>query len=174
MKVLVDAGVDVNARFSGHHTETPLHWAASSDDIEVLDALLDSGADINADGAVIGGGTPLDDAVAFGQWKAAHKLVDRGAATKLWNEAALGLMDRVKSRFEDSEHPSQSEITQAFWLACHGDQRQAAEYLLNHGANKNWIGYDDLTPLDAAWRNNAHDLVQWLSENGAKSEKEQE
>ena len=42
--VLVDAGADVNARFTGPHTETPLHWAASSDDVEVLDALLDRGA----------------------------------------------------------------------------------------------------------------------------------
>ena len=57
--VLVDAGADVNARFTGPHTETPLHWAASSDDVEVLDALLDRGADIEAPGAVIAGGTPL-------------------------------------------------------------------------------------------------------------------
>ncbi len=47
---LVAAGADVNAhsQFS-YHTETPLHWAASSDDVAVLDALLDAGADIEAD-----------------------------------------------------------------------------------------------------------------------------
>jgi hypothetical protein len=28
--VLIEAGAEVNARFSGPHTETPLHWAASS------------------------------------------------------------------------------------------------------------------------------------------------
>src|SRR4029453_14620054 len=77
--VLIDAGADVNARFTGPHTETPLHWAASSDDIEVLDTLLDRGADIEAPGSVIAGGTPLADAVAFGQWKAANRLVARGA-----------------------------------------------------------------------------------------------
>jgi ankyrin repeat protein len=44
--VLVEFGAEVNARFTGSNTETPLHWAASSDDIEVLDALLDAGADI--------------------------------------------------------------------------------------------------------------------------------
>ena len=57
--VLVDAGAEVGTRFTGPHAETPLHWAASSDDVSALDALLDRGADIEADGAVIGGGTAL-------------------------------------------------------------------------------------------------------------------
>jgi ankyrin repeat protein len=78
---LIEAGADVNARFHGPHAETPLHWAASSNDVEVLDALLDAGADIDADGGVIGGGIPLADARAFGQWQAAHRLVERGAQT---------------------------------------------------------------------------------------------
>ena len=75
---LVAAGADVNGRFEGPHGETPLHWAASSDDIAVLDALLDHGADIEAAGAVIGGGTPIADATAFGQWNVARRLVERG------------------------------------------------------------------------------------------------
>src|SRR5215213_2901587 len=62
---LVEAGADVNARFRGPHAETPLHWAASSNDVTVLDALLDHGADIDAPGAVIAGGSPLQDARAF-------------------------------------------------------------------------------------------------------------
>jgi ankyrin repeat protein len=40
---LVDADADVNARCTGSHTETPLHWAAGSDDVEALDPLLDAG-----------------------------------------------------------------------------------------------------------------------------------
>jgi len=60
----IAALVDVAAPSIGDHTETPLHWAASSDDIEALDALLDVGANIEARGAVIGGGTPLADATA--------------------------------------------------------------------------------------------------------------
>ncbi len=59
VQLLIDAGADVDARFTGPHTETPLHWAASSDDVDVIDVLLDNGADIEATGAVIAGGTPL-------------------------------------------------------------------------------------------------------------------
>jgi ankyrin repeat protein len=166
---LVEAGADVNARFTGPHTETPLHWAASSDDVEVLDALLDAGADIEAPGAVIGGGTPIADAVAFGQWKAAQRLVERGARTSLWEAAALGLMDRVERCCASEQPPSSDGITEAFWCACHGGQQRAAEYLLARGADIDWIGYDDLTPLDAASRSGAGALVSWLRDRGARS-----
>ncbi len=74
---LIASGADVNAKFVGGHSETPLHWAASSDDIAAIDILLDHGANIEARGSVIGGGTPMSDAVAFGQWKAARRLVER-------------------------------------------------------------------------------------------------
>jgi uncharacterized protein len=167
--LLVEAGADVNARFRGPHAETPLHWAASSDDVEVLDALLDAGADIEADGAVIGGGPPLADARAFGQWQAAHRLVERGARTTLVDVATLGLMDRLEGYFTGGQPPP-GEVNVAFWGACHGGQRQTAEYLLDRGADLNWIPpWEDLTPLDAAERSGAGELVEWLRGRGAKS-----
>lgn len=167
---LIAAGADVHARFTGPHTETPLHWAASSDDVPVLDTLLDAGADLEAPGAVIAGGTPLDDAVAFGQWKAAHRLVERGAHTRIWHAAALGLLDRLTASWDQTPLPSTDDITHAFWSACHGGQRTTAEYLLlHHGADINWVGYDDLTPLDAAERTGAPELATWLRDHGARS-----
>jgi ankyrin repeat protein len=167
--VLIDAGADVNATFAGSHSETPLHWAASSDDVAVLDVLLDKGADIEATGAVIGGGTPLADAVAFGQWKAARRLVERGARTTLWQAAALGLVARVEALCAAEPAPDSHAVTNAFWCACHGGQRATAEYLHGCGAALNWVGHDDLTALDAAGRSGAHELVAWLSGLGAKS-----
>jgi hypothetical protein len=166
---LVAAGADVNARFTGPHTETPLHWAASSDDVDVLEALLHAGADIEARGAVIGGGTPMADATGFGQWNAARRLLEHGAKTTMWEAAALGLLDRVELHFAGDPAPSAEDATGALWGACHGGHRHVAEYLLQQGADLNWVGWDDLTPLDAAERANADMLVDWLRNQGAKS-----
>jgi uncharacterized protein len=158
---LVASGADVNARFTGPHTETPLHWAASADDVEALDALLDAGADIEAGGAVIGGGTPIADAVAFGQWNAARRLLERGARTTLWQAAALGLLDRVRDELEHTP-PGQRDLDNALWCAAHGGRRDTAELLLERGADPAWVGHDDLTAAQAAERSDAHELAGWL------------
>ena len=171
---LTDHGADVNGRYAGPHTETPLHWAASSDDVDALDALLDRGADINATGAIIAGGTPLSDARAFGQWRAAARLVERGAETTLADEATLGLLDRLTARLTGPGRPGLDDLSRAFWGACHGGQLQAAIVLLEQGADINWIPpWEPLTPLDAAERSHrehgidATALIAWLRQGGA-------
>ena len=164
---LVAAGADVDAVFGGAHAERPLHWAASSDDVEVLDALVEAGADVEAPGSVIDGGTPLADAVAFGQWRAARRLVELGARANLWQAAGLGLADRVEHLLDADPPPGREEITNAFWCACHGGQRPAAERLLERGADIDWVGHDGLTPLDAAVRSDADELAGWLRSRGA-------
>lgn len=170
---LVAAGADVNAPFIGWHAETPLHWAASNNDVAVLDALLDAGADIEAPGAVIGGGAPLADARGFGQWDAAKRLVERGARTTLTDAATLGLMARLHVFFSTDTPPTPEEVNGAFWGACHGGQQAAAEFLLARGADLNWLpDWEALTPLDAARRRGAQALVEWLRGQGAKSASE--
>jgi uncharacterized protein len=164
---LVAAGADVDAAFGGRHAERPLHWAASSDDVEVLDALVEAGADIEAPGSVLGGGSPLADAVAFGQWRAARRLVELGARANLWQAAALGLADRLDRLLEADPPPGRDEITNAFWCACHGGQQATADRLLERGADIDWVGHDGLTPLEAAERSDAHELADWLRARGA-------
>jgi len=166
---LIDAGADPNVRREGvEYPETPLHWVASSDDVEIFDVLMKAGADIEAIGGSIGGGTPLDNAVGYGQWQIARRLVECGARTKLWHVAALGLMSQVEAYFADSP-PTCLQVTEAFYQACEGDQQRAAEYLLERGADINWIpAWGKGTALDRARRRNSPDLVQWLLSRGAK------
>jgi len=137
VRLLIDAGADPNAAVTGSwHAETPLHWAASSDDSDVAAALIDGGADIEARGASIAGGTPLDDAVGYGCWHVARLLAERGARVQsLWHAAALGMTTRVEELLDSDPPHSPEEIDHAFWQACHGGQRRTAEYLHARGAN---------------------------------------
>jgi ankyrin repeat protein len=175
VEALIAAGADPNAPAAENSIdETPLHWAASSDDVAVLDALIDGGADLEAPGASIAEGPPLDDAVGYGQWRVARRLVERGAKVeRLWHAAALGIMPVLEQHFAGPVTPTLDAVNAAFWQACHGGQRQAAEYLLARGADVNWVpDWAKETPLDIAQSQKADDLVEWLREQGAKSAKE--
>jgi ankyrin repeat protein len=170
--VLIDAGADPNAAVEGSwHAETPLHWAASSDDVEVARALIEGGADLEAPGASIAGGTPLDDAIGYGCWQVARLLVERGALVdRLWHAAALGMISRVEELLGTAPATRQ-QLTDAFWQACHGGQRRMAEYLLDRGAELNGTpSWGDTTPLDVAESlgTGREALVSWLCELGAQ------
>jgi ankyrin repeat protein len=169
VRMLVAYGADPNARTEGGAPETPLHWAASSDDLDVADALIEAGADIEAPHGSIG--TPLDNAIGYGCWHVARRLVERGARVdKLWHAAALGLMPRLEELL--AANPDPTDINNAFWQACHGGQRRTAELLVRHGADVNaTVGYAHGTALEAATGpSTASDLlVTWLREHGARA-----
>jgi len=170
---LVPAGADVDARscFDGH-TETALHWAASCDDVAVVDALLDAGADIEAAGADIGGGTALGDACEFESWGAAWRLVQRGANTRLRDAAALGMVEQVQAALAAGDGLEPDEISQALWSAAVGGQYAISVLLGERGADVNWRGRDGRTPLDCAEEAFAPKLTTWLRERGALRSRE--
>lgn len=170
--MLIGAGADPSAPVQGSwHAETPLHWAASSDDVDVARALIDGGADIEAAGASIAGGTPLDDAVGYGCWQVARLLVERGARVdRLWHATALGMRSRADELLAASP-PTKQQLTDAFWQACHGGQRRMAEYLLSLGADLNGTpSWGEHTPLEVAdcLDTGRRALVDWLRSQGAK------
>jgi uncharacterized protein len=171
VRILAAAGADPNVNGNGDPAdERPLHWAASSDDVEVAEALLDVGADIEAPGSSIAGGAPLENAVGYGCWHVGRLLVARGARVNhLWQAAALGMTGLVQDMLASSPR-TPDEITEAFWQACHGGQRRTAEFLLSLGADIN--GHPDYTeqsPVDAAESADTRRgvLADWLRQRGA-------
>jgi len=175
VRLLISAGADPNALTTGREpepgpgSETPLHYAASSDDVDVAEALIAGGADLEVpDGSI---GTPLDNAVGYGCWHVARLLVTRGARVdKAWHAAALGMLGRLEEIL--GSDPPAEEVSQAFWHACTGGQRRAAEYLLSRGADLNWEpDYAHGTPLDAAnvLSTRQQNVISWLRELGARS-----
>ena len=176
VKLLIDAGADPNALTTGRGSdspgpgsETPLHWAASSDDVDVARALIDGGADLETpDGSI---GTPLDNAVGYACWHVARLLVMRGARVdKVWHAGALGMLDRLDELLvPDLDLP---RISQGFWHACAAGQRRAAERLLGAGADLSWEpDYAQGTALDAATGlgTRQDNVIEWLRSIGARS-----
>jgi ankyrin repeat protein len=172
VRMLIEAGADPNARDPDQPgSETPLHWAASSDDADVARALIDSAADLETPNGSIG--TPLDNAVGYGCWHVDRLLVQRGAKVdKLWHAAALGMLDRLVELLRGQSGTEPEVVSQAFWHACAAGQRRAAELLLNRGADLNWVpDYAKGTPLDAArgFGTRRNNVIGWLRDLGAQS-----
>ena len=149
--------------------ETPLHWAASSDDVDVAAALIDGGADLETpDGSI---GTPLDNALGYGCWHVARLLMMRGARVeKVWHASSLGMLDRLADLLVPGI--DREQISQGFWHACVAGQRRAAERLLNAGADINWEpDYANGTALDAATDlgTRQSNVIEWLRSIDARS-----
>jgi hypothetical protein len=179
--LLIDAGADPNALTTGGGSdtpgpgsETPLHYAASSDDVDVAAALIDRGADLETpDGSI---GTPLDNAVGYACWHVARLLVTRGARVeKLWHAGALGMLDRLDDLLVPGIDPEL--MSQGLWHSCAAGQRRAAERLLSAGADLGWEpDYAQGTALDAATGlgTRQENVIEWLRSMGARSTQTQE
>jgi hypothetical protein len=82
-----------------------LHYAESSDDADVAEALIGGGADVEKPGGSIG--TPLDNAVGYGCWHVARLLVAR--VDKAWQAAALGMVGRLDAILGSDPSASRSK-----------------------------------------------------------------
>lgn len=169
VRILIQAGADPNVGSDGPRSgETPLHWAASTDDLDVADILIAVGADVNVPGGSIG--TPLENAIGYGCWHVARRLVDAGATvTKLWHAAALGQLSRLDEMLTAVPAPSDDEVNEAFWQACHGGQLRAAQRLFECSPDLTYRpGYSDNSPTEIAAQvdTRRQQLVEWLQAYG--------
>jgi hypothetical protein len=169
VRVLAAAGADPNDRETGKGSEAPLHWAASSDDEEVAEALIDAGADIDMPGGSIG--TPLANAIGYACWAVARLLVARGArVTELWQAAALGDRARVEEMLHADPPPARDEIDHAFYQGCRGGHVRIVQALVARGADleyqPDYSGQTGINAIsDTDTRHQA--LSEWLRAQGA-------
>jgi uncharacterized protein len=171
VSALAAAGADLDAHAVGMwHHETPLHWAASNDDVELIDALLDAGADIEHPGSSISGGPPAESALGYAQYEALRRLYERGATMNLSRAAALGLKPLVTELATTTPPPDGEELVIAFWNACRAGQLEIARYLAGRGADIDWRApWSGETPLDAARDKHQRSVIAWLTASGATS-----
>lgn len=186
MRLLIDNGADIEAQNNAtERGERPLHWAASVGRADLCEILLDAGAEIDPLGAVLADGTPCFEAVCFGMVEAAHLLVRRGAAVNIDIAAALGMLERVRTFFDEdgkllptafdlpgrpveieSEDPLKFPLHNA---AFHGHSGTVA-FLLERGANPSFLPpWDDNTALDHARDRGHKAVIAMLEAAGAKT-----
>jgi uncharacterized protein len=160
---LVRDGADIDAPAVGTwHQETALHWAASNDDVELIDALFDAGADIERPGSSIDGGPPLQSAIGYGQLRAVRRLVERGAVYSVAHAAALGMMSELAALL--AQAPSSDDLGVALWNAARSGQFAAARLLVDRGADVSWRApWSGETPADIARANGHAEVAAWLA-----------
>ena len=160
-------GADVGARYEGPHNQTPLHWAASSDDVEVARRTARGGCGHRGARRFDNVGGPLTTRSASGNGsgappprarRARQALARRRAGPDRHDRATLR-RGTATDRPTRSPRPSGRRAT-----ATSGGSRVSGR----RGADINWIGYDDLTPLDNARRSGADNLAEWVEARGGK------
>ena len=184
-RVLIAAGADVNARFQHGQIravrETPLHWAASNDDVDLAELLLDAGADIDADAGVIANGTPIWNAVIFRCVNAARLLIERGAASNLMTAAGAGRRDLAEMYFDDrgnvtenagalpcwdAPRPPQTALDSAFGLACRNGHATIAKVLYERGADPDWVNPAGESAYQQAKTGGHKIVMDWMKARG--------
>lgn len=152
VKVLLDAGADVNRPASPKYGRTALQAAVEEGNVPVVDMLLDAGADPNQCAAELGGGTALQFAAIKGYIGIALKLLAKGAdvnakkslrsgRTALEAAAEHGRIDMLQLLLNEGASIVESgrhQYIRAVKLAEKNARFGAAKLLRDHGGWTEW------------------------------------
>jgi len=81
--------------------KTPLHYAAASEHLNVVDLLLRHGANVNAHDDRVIGNTPLADVSETCSCEMAQRLLNAGADPTIRGWMSLSAIDRARKRTDD-------------------------------------------------------------------------
>ena len=134
-------GADINGKYDKDFT--PLHWAATMNQVEAIELLIDEGADLDSrDGHQ---STPLLLAAFFGQTKSVEVLLQRGADPNLRNkDGALPAQAMMANRTVTEWVARDILKIPMNWAKIREGRRQATKLLSpkilpSNGRNSNWF-----------------------------------
>lgn len=172
VRILVDAGADVNAR--SDNARTPLFAAATRHgNAGVLELLIEQGAEVNPPNLGPADSTPLVEAARVGDAEMVRLLVDRGADARAVGGMALTAafltrcgecVDRLVAEGLDA-----SAFTEALFATVPDGNIDTARFLLDHGADLDARDPFGRTPLMYAVASDLLplDIVRLFVERGA-------
>ncbi len=144
VEFLIASGADVNAK--DHRSETPMHEAASTGNVDVAEILIANGAEVNAK-SVYHGLTPLHTAAYSGQEEVVKILIDNGAEVN------------TKTLIEGN-----TPLHRA--VSCGENAESVCKALLERGADVNARNSAGSTPLQQALNYNEAKVAALLRKHG--------
>jgi ankyrin repeat protein len=166
-ELLLSYGADANA--TDVFSRTPLHYAASTGNIEVARVLLTNKADVNAKNRFYSS-TALHLAALSGNTNMAKLLIENGADVNAQDAFGAplnmaGSRDMVKLLLDNKADVGMKNSDG--FTPLHLANKETAQILLAHGANLESTGYEGRTPLHQVAMRNENDMVEWFCSKGA-------
>ena len=178
VRLLLDAGADVNAKEGNYSKSTPLHWAATGGHLAVTQLLVEHGAKLDVKDnwnnlTPIGWATILrydhgDCPMGNDHQEVREYLLDRGAKLDIFSAIALDDCDRVNCLINSNPEVLTHRLgfaldeLQPLHYAIEKNKTQIAELLIRQGADLQALTRFGVTPLCMAIRENNQQLVRLL------------
>ena len=181
VKLLLDAGADVNAQEGNYSQSTALHWAATGGHLEVTKLLVENGANLEIKDnwnnlTPIGWATILrynhgDRPMGNDHQQVREYLLELGANLDVFSAIALDDRDRVNSLINSNPEVLTHRLgfaldeLQPLHYAIQENKTQIAELLIGQGVDLQAQTRFGVTPLCMAIRENNQQLVRLLNGN---------
>ncbi|MDJ0593943.1 MAG: sigma-70 family RNA polymerase sigma factor [Pleurocapsa sp. MO_226.B13] len=183
VKLLLDAGADVNAEEGNYSKSTPLHWAAKEGNLQVVKLLVESGAKLDVKdnwfnltpfGWTILVNCPFDEGTLENLHPQVREyLLDRGAQLDIFSAIALDKTDVVKSLIEANPNILSDRLGfvmdefQPLHFAIKKMMPETVEFLLEKGADVNALTSLGVTPLCMATKIGDRQIIELLMAKNA-------